>query len=89
MGEDSRVSATALTDETDSLRYALLRQVDQMLPHIWVPVEVVDDATVTALRLSPGLQLLVEVRVLLQVLVDRVTDGLVAWRICDGCAGQG
>jgi hypothetical protein len=36
-----------------------------MLPHIGVPIEVVDDAAVTSLSLGLGLQLLVEVGMLL------------------------
>ena len=60
-GERFRVSAAAFKDEAGSLGCALLRQVDQMLPHVRMPVQVVDDVAAAALRLRLGAQLLVEV----------------------------
>lgn len=49
-----------------------------MLPDIRVTIEVFDDVAVVAFRRRPGLQLRVEVRMPLQVLVNGVTDGLIA-----------
>ena len=46
---------------TPRLRRALLRQVDQVLPHIRMPIQVIDDVGAAALGLRPGLQLLVQV----------------------------
>jgi hypothetical protein len=69
-GEHSRASATAFKDDADSLGRARVGKVDQVLAYVGMPVEVVDDVAVTALGLRPLLQLLVEVRVLLQVRVD-------------------
>src|SRR5271155_3213908 len=46
---------------TPRLRRALLRQVDQVLPHIRRPIEVIDDVGAAALGLGPGLQLPVQV----------------------------
>ena len=66
-GERSRASAAAFKDEADSLGCALLRQVDQMLPHVRMPIQVVDDVAAVALRLRLGDQLLVEVGMPLQV----------------------
>ena len=43
------------------LRRALLRQVDQVLPHVRMPIQVVDDVAVATLCPRLGLQLLVQV----------------------------
>ncbi|OBF87977.1 hypothetical protein A5791_18865 [Mycobacterium sp. 852002-51163_SCH5372311] len=87
-GEHSPASGAAFKYEADSLGRALLGQVDQVLPHIRMPVQVVDDIAITALGPRPGLQLRVEVRMPLQVLVDGMTDSLIARGIRTGCARQ-
>jgi hypothetical protein len=69
----------AFSDDADSLLRALLGQVDQVLSHIWMPIQVADDIGAAALSLRPVLQLLVEVGMPLQVRVDGITHGLIAW----------
>jgi hypothetical protein len=88
-GEHFRVSAMAFRDEAGSLGRALLRQVDEMLPHIRMPIQVVEDVGAATLRLGPGLQLLVEIGMPLQVLVDGLTHSLIALRRRVGCTRQG
>jgi hypothetical protein len=88
-GEHSRASSAAFRDEADSLGRALLGQVNQMLPDIRMPIQVVDDVGTATLRLGPGLQLLVEVGMPLQVRVDRLTHRLIALGTRVGSARQG
>ena len=56
MGERFRASLAALPHDDapahSRLRRALLRQVDQMLPHIRMPIQVVDDVGAAALGLD-------------------------------------
>ena len=54
-GTDGRGSLTL------RLRRALLRQIDQMLPYVRMPIQVVDDVGAAALGFGPCLQLVVEV----------------------------
>ena len=77
-GEHCRVSAEAFKDEADSLGWARVGQIDQMLPHIRMPVQVVDDVAIATLRLRLGDQLLMEVGMPLQVGVDGLTHVLIA-----------
>jgi hypothetical protein len=60
-GEHSRASVGPFNYEAGSLGRALLGQVDQMLPHVRMPIQVVDDVGAAALGLGPGLQFPVQV----------------------------
>jgi hypothetical protein len=77
-GEHSRASSTAFRDEADSLGWARVGQVDQVLAYVGMPVQVVDDVAIATLRLRLGDQLLVEVGMPLQVRVDGLTHVLIA-----------
>jgi hypothetical protein len=50
-GERSRASAAGFKDEAGSLRWARVGKVDQVLADVGMPIQVVDDVAVTALRL--------------------------------------
>ena len=68
----------AFRDDADSLGWALVGQVDQMLPHVRMPIQIVDDVAAVAFRLRLCDQLLVEVGMPLQVRVDGLTHVLIA-----------